>query len=140
MLSDGGGGRGREREGVGAEGRGGSLGVSRLGTPPEAPLEAPSGPGRSKAGKCRFDLKEKFQSLRSSRGGVLCWEDAAVANPPNMKVALYPVETSVKDDEGYKAAFAEHLTWHQQRQMRTAELLNRLRSYKKVHRADVPGS
>ena len=30
-----------------------------------------------------------------------------MANPPNMKVALYSVETSVKDDEGYKASFPE---------------------------------
>ena len=30
-----------------------------------------------------------------------------MANPPNTEVELYSVETSVKDDEGYKAAFPE---------------------------------
>ena len=30
-----------------------------------------------------------------------------MANPSNTEVELYSVETSVKDDEGYKAAFAE---------------------------------
>ena len=95
---------------MGEEGRGrwgGSLGVSRLGTPPESTAGGTVRARPELGGKVSLDLKEKFQSLRSSRGGVLCWEDSTVANPPNVEVELYSVETSVKDDEGYKASFPE---------------------------------